>query len=84
MQMLTNALDEQVVHGQWGGINLTTLNPGHLLHLLNDLGLLIRGIKVRNISRVENHVDVLHKRLILDLVVTEQENCVLALRTGLQ
>lgn len=40
---------------------MTDLCPGHHLHLLNDVSLLIRRIEVRDISSVQYHVQILHK-----------------------
>ncbi len=57
----------------------THLVPRSRLHLLNDLRLLIRREQVRYIRRVQDHVDVLHERLVLNLRVTEQEHGRLAL-----
>lgn len=44
------------------------------LHLINDVCFLISREDVGNIPCIENHTDVLHERLILDLVVRKQEH----------
>ena len=61
----------------------TDLVPGDGLHLLNDLGLLVRGVEVGHVAGVEDHADVLHEALVLDLVVREQEHRRLALAAAL-
>ena len=50
------------------------LVPGDGLHLINDISLLVSRVQVGHIARIQNHRDVLHETLILDLVVGEQED----------
>ena len=59
---------------KWGMELDAYLVSGGGLHLLDDLGLLVRGEQVRNIGRVEDHVDVLEEGLLLDLRVAEEED----------
>ena len=56
----------------------------HALHLLDDLSLLVGRVQVRYIAGVENHADIFHETLILDLTVGEQEHRVLAFTAGFQ
>jgi len=56
----------------------------HSLHLLDDLCLLVGGVQVGHVARVENHADVLHESLVLDLTVSEQEHRVLPFTARLQ
>ena len=60
------------------------LRPCDDLHFLNDLSLLVWGEQVGDIPRVQDHVDVLHKSLILDLVIREEEDSLLSFGPSLQ
>ena len=60
------------------------LVPSSTLHLLDDLGLLVGGVHVGHIARVQDHTDVLHERLVFDLVVREEEDRALAFSSCLQ
>lgn len=84
VKVLPHSLNKEVVHGQGGDFDLLSLRPGCRLHLFHELSLLIRWEDVGHVTCVQKHVDVFHKRLVLDLVVREEEHSALGGHSGLQ
>ena len=56
----------------------------HALHFLDDLRLLVGSVEVRHVAGVENHADVFHERLVLDLTVGKQKHRVFPFAAGFQ
>ena len=54
------------------------------LHFFNQLRFFIWREQVWNVSCVENHVDVLHVGLLLDLLIVEEEDGLQSISTRLQ
>lgn len=84
VKVCLDTLDEEVVHGEWCCVDLLALHACDTLYLVNDVCALVGWEDVGHVACVEQHVDVLHKGLVLDLAVIEQEHHVLALQARLQ
>ena len=82
MEVCLHALDEEVVHRHRCRIDLAPLLPGHRLHFLDQVDLLVGGEQVRDVRGVQDHVDVLHVGLLSDLLVAEEEHRLRAVRAG--
>jgi len=63
---------------------ISHLIASDVLHFLDDLRLLLGAVQVGHVTCVEDHADIFHERLILDLTVREQEHRLSTVTTRLQ
>ncbi len=62
----------------------THLRPGNPLHFVDDFGSFFWSVQIRHVTGVQDHTDVLHERLVLDLVVRKQEDSLLSFCSSFQ